>query len=278
MFFLFLSFFAICSEIQTFDIESFRKYRDSLPKNTLFITLQVNKEQGNDEAFELYNKTIQVIDEYLPYTNKSFGILVNPEFPKHKRVNFIVYIPGSIEEEVFTYLSTTEYHWAYKLIKNAKSIIVNVRRLEKARKHPEIARLKAELREIKKLLRSKDTAKEKHDELSEEYDKIASQLIELIPKNKKELKALKIQLAKLPQKGKRKREAEYREMKQKEENKTDLTPEKIERLKEKEFVDQLKHAYLALSKKITKNVITSAFNFITDSISKRMKKSHDEEL
>lgn len=236
-----------------FNVTNYTTFRDNLQKNHFLITLSTNSRDRYDFYKSFF---IDICRDIARYFGKEINVSYILLFDKDLKVNydavFYVYLPGMSEKEVSIYPRFSVAFNSHRIISECLQQSVALRRLEKAQKSPEVARIKEELRQIAKLLRTKDFDDDTRTKYLNDYNSLTNELMQYIPENKQKERKLRLQLQIVPKESRKykklekeiKKEKELREKYSNKKNKSEdeLSPEKIEKIKEKKIIMKLRIA------------------------------------
>ena len=276
-------------DFHEFNVGSYTSFRDNIEKNRFLITLCIK----NSEKYQFYkNFFIDISKDISRYIksniNVSYVFLLDPNLNNKFEATFYIYLPGISEMEVPIYPRLSVAFNTNKIVKGCLQQAIDLRRLEKEQKSPEIARIKEELRQIAKMLKKKSLDHSKQEKLMEDYKTLTEELMQYIPENKQKERRLRLQLQITSAKSSKykKIEKEISKEKQIRENfkqnsPHELSPHKLDKLNEKQIIQFLRDAV----DKSSLNVISSAFvgmyNWVKDGIVSIMNKTsekHGEDL
>lgn len=250
-------------DFHEFDLTDYGSFRDKLQKNHFLITLSTN----NSDKYQFYKSFfMDICNDLSQYAQKdinfSYVLLLDPNLNVNYDAAFYIYLPGISEKEVSIYPRLSVAFNTNKIINNCLQQAIDLRRLEKKQKSPEIARIKEELRQIAKMIKSGRHPQASQEKLLEDYNSLSDELMQYIPENKQKERKLRLQLQITPRNDRKYKRIQKEIQKEKElrakyinKDQHDLSIHKIDKITEKEIIQALRQA----SEDSTLKIFTSAF-------------------
>lgn len=250
-------------DFHEFNLTNYGSFRDKLQKNHFLITLSTN----NPDKYQFYKSFfIDICKDLAQYVHKninfSYVLLLDPNLNVNFDATFYVYLPGISEKEVSIYPRLSVAFNTNKIINNCLQQAIDLRRLEKKQKSPEIARIKEELRQLARMIRSGRHPQSTQEKLLEDYNSLTDELMQYIPENKQKERKLRLQLQITSRNDRKYKRIQKEIQKEKEikakyinKDKHELSIHKLDKITEKEIIQTLRQA----SEDSTLKVFTSAF-------------------